>query len=382
MLPQRYLRTWFVSFLVVKLLLSAVWPVNGFSTSATRNFHVEYQGSSIQKRHVVLVRSDSLSLCSSSRRAGNGVPKASFGEMRMAQNIIDATEEEDNMLEEEKEEDVSVEYEPSFLVPFLRSNSWSANYKEVQNAEMQKKIVNFFILAASFGYAAYTILNIDHGMTRGWTQSEIAMRIPADNWNMYETSLAESPVFTKTLINVVIYLLGDWLSQTVFQKKNALDFDATRTLRNGFIGLCFGPLVHEYYQFSDHILPVENGLTTRLEKILMDQTLYLTIKCSIYIAAVELLQGKSIDMAQESVKDRIGGIVVTAWKFWPLIHCITYSVIPARHRILWVNCVDLVWNGILASLTNKEDGEEELELKPATAGEKKLPFLAQAKIKK
>jgi hypothetical protein len=99
--------------------------------------------------------------------------------------------------------------------------------------EVGQKLINGLILALSFGYAIYTVFNIDHGMTRGWTQSEVAMRIPLDNWSNYETSLVEKPVFTKTLINVVIYLLGDWLSQTVFQKKNVLDFDAWRTLRNG-----------------------------------------------------------------------------------------------------------------------------------------------------
>lgn len=91
--------------------------------------------------------------------------------------------------------------------------------------ELGKKVLNGLILSVSFGYALYTIFNIDHGMTRGWTQSEIAMRIPLDNWSSYESALAEKPIYTKTLINVVIYLLGDWLSQTVFQKKNVLDFD-------------------------------------------------------------------------------------------------------------------------------------------------------------
>lgn len=102
--------------------------------------------------------------------------------------------------------------------------------------ELTQKVLNAVFLAVSFGWAAYTILNIDSGMTRGWTQSEIAMRIPLDNWSNYESSLMEKPIFTKTLINVIIYLLGDWLSQTVFQKKNILDFDVSRTLRNGFIG--------------------------------------------------------------------------------------------------------------------------------------------------
>ena len=195
------------------------------------------------------------------------------------------------------------------------------------------------------------------------------MRIPLDTWSSYEVALEEKPVVTETIINVVIYLLGDWLSQTAFSKKNVLEFDALRTLRNGFIGLCFGPLVVYYYQFSDHILPLDGGLTNRIAKILMDQTIYLSVKCSMYIMAVGVLQGDSVATAAQNVKDKIKGIVFTAWKFWPLVHCITYSVIPAQHRILWVNMVDLVWNAILATISQKdapvENGQEE-EVDPAT----------------
>ena len=217
-----------------------------------------------------------------------------------------------------------------------------------------QKTINALVLLVCFGFSIYTVLTVDHEITRGWTQQEIAMRIPLDNWASYESALQEKPIMTKTFINVVIYCLGDWLSQTVFQRKNVLDFDVKRTLRNGFIGLCFGPLVHQYYEWSDHILPVEGGLFNRLRKIFMDQTLYLSVKCSIYIAAVGLLQGDTMETVTESVKTRIGPICFTAWKFWPLVHCITYSVIPAQHRILWVNCVDLVWNAILSTLSRKE----------------------------
>ena len=240
----------------------------------------------------------------------------------------------------------------------------------VEHSLLLSKIVNAAFLLAAFSYALYAILNIDHGMTRGWTQSEIAMRIPLDNWSSYEAALLEKPIMTKTVINVIIYLLGDWLSQTVFQKKNILDFDIARTLRNGFIGLCFGPLVHQYYEFSDQILPVEGGLVNRASKILMDQTVYLTVKCSIYISAVGLLGGDDWPTVQSHVKERIGPVVLTAWKFWPLVHCITYGLIPARHRILWVNCVDLVWNAILArkaqgdDTNNNKEEEEELEQFP------------------
>ena len=218
-------------------------------------------------------------------------------------------------------------------------------------------ILNAIILACAFGYAVHTILDVDHGMTRGWTQKEIVLRMPYDNWRNYENSLASSPIWTKTTINVIIYLLGDWLSQTVFNKKHVLDFDAARTFKNGFIGMCFGPLVAEYYEFSDWILPAEVGIN-RLYKIFMDQTLYLGIKCSIYIAAVTILNGEDIQKANETVRSRIKPVMFTAWKFWPFVHCITYGFIPAQHRILWVNSVDLVWNAILAALSRGTDQVE------------------------
>ncbi|KAL7485515.1 hypothetical protein ACHAW6_011115 [Cyclotella cf. meneghiniana] len=242
--------------------------------------------------------------------------------------------------------------------------------KDLNGQTFASKLFNFALLAISFCYVFSSVFNIDKGMTRGWTPGEIGMRIPLDTWASYENSLSEKPVATKTIINVVIYLLGDWLSQTLFQRKNALDFDAARTIKNGFVGMCFGPAVHEYYEFSDWILPVDGatfGITNRAFKILMDQTIYLAVKCSIYIVAVGVLNGETIENSVENVKNRLKPIMFTAWRFWPLVHCVTYGLIPARHRILWVNSVDLVWNAILAS---KARGDSTGDEKSTQAEEK------------
>jgi len=234
--------------------------------------------------------------------------------------------------------------------------------KDTNGQTLASKLFNFALLVASFGFVFSAVFNIDRGMTRGWSPAEIGMRIPLDTWASYENSLSEKPVATKTIINIVIYLLGDWLSQTIFQSKNILDFDAARTLKNGFIGMCFGPVVHEYYEYSDWILPVDGvtiGITNRAFKILMDQTIYLSVKCSIYILAIGVLNGDGVGGSSENVKNRIKPIMFAAWKFWPLVHCVTYGLIPARHRILWVNSVDLVWNAILASKARDDsDGED------------------------
>ncbi|KAL3772398.1 hypothetical protein ACHAWU_005575 [Discostella pseudostelligera] len=243
---------------------------------------------------------------------------------------------------------------PAFIKALFR--------KDANGQTLASKLFNFVLLAVSFGYVFISVFNIDRGMTRGWSPAEIGMRIPLDTWASYENSLSEKPVATKTIINIVIYLLGDWLSQTLFQRKDILDFDAARTLKNGLVGMCFGPAVHEYYEFSDWILPVDGltlGITNRAFKILMDQTIYLSVKCSIYIIAVGLLNGETVENGTENVKNRLKPIMFTAWRFWPLVHCVTYGLIPARHRILWVNSVDLVWNAILASKARGDDVKEE-----------------------
>lgn len=234
--------------------------------------------------------------------------------------------------------------------------------RDANGRTLATKLFNAALLAASFGYVLLSVLNIDGGMTRGWSPAEIGMRIPLDTWASYENSLSEKPVATKTIINIVIYLLGDWLSQTLFRGGDVLDFDASRTLRNGFVGMCFGPAVHEYYEFSDWILPVEGltlGITNRAFKILMDQTIYLSVKCSIYIMAIAVLNGDSVEAGADNVKNRLKPIMFTAWKFWPLVHCVTYGLIPARHRILWVNSVDLVWNAILSSKARGDDDDDD-----------------------
>ncbi|CAM9839049.1 unnamed protein product [Discosporangium mesarthrocarpum] len=164
-------------------------------------------------------------------------------------------------------------------------------------------------------------------------------RLPYDNWGSYEVGLQQHPILTKTLINVVIYLLGDWLSQVNWGKdkdRQLWEFDLQRTLRNGVIGAIFGPVVHYYYEFSDLVLPMNVAMNRPL-KIIMDQTIYFCTKCSVYIALVGLLRGDSLEEVSTQWRQSIKPVVTTGWKFWPLAHVVTYGFVPSRHRVLWVS---------------------------------------------
>ncbi|KAK0602064.1 hypothetical protein LWI29_030001 [Acer saccharum] len=36
------------------------------------------------------------------------------------------------------------------------------------------------------------------------------------------------------------------------------------------------------------------------------------------------------------------------WKLWPFAHLVTYGLIPLEQRLLWVDCVELIWVTILS----------------------------------
>ncbi|CAN0293361.1 unnamed protein product [Ectocarpus sp. 12 AP-2014] len=152
-------------------------------------------------------------------------------------------------------------------------------------------LLNLCILVFSGLWIVHSIVTVDATMWRGWTLQETLIRLPWDNWDSYETGLQEHPIITKTAINVGIYLIGDWLSQVKWGREEDValwEFDLQRTLRNGLIGACFGPVVHFYYNFSDWVLPPSVPIN-RPFKIMLDQSIYFCSKCAVYILLVSYI---------------------------------------------------------------------------------------------
>ncbi|XP_017190964.1 uncharacterized protein [Malus domestica] len=54
------------------------------------------------------------------------------------------------------------------------------------------------------------------------------------------------------------------------------------------------------------------------------------------------------------------------WKLWPFAHLVTYGVIPVEQRLLWVDCVELIWVTILSTYSN-EKSEARISEAPAEA---------------
>lgn len=58
--------------------------------------------------------------------------------------------------------------------------------------------------------------------------------------------------------------------------------------------------------------------------------------------------------------------VQAGWKLWPFAHIVTYGLVPLEQRVLWVDCVEIVWVTILSMFAN-EQAEKRLEIEEASA---------------
>ncbi|KAK6919526.1 Mpv17/PMP22 [Dillenia turbinata] len=227
------------------------------------------------------------------------------------------------------------------------------------------------------------LLTIDHDYWHGWTLYEVLRYAPEHNWIAYEQALKTNPVFAKMLISGFVYSVGDWIAQC-YEGKPLLEFDRTRMFRSGLVGfLLHGSLSHYYYQFCEALFPFQ-GWWVVPAKVVFDQTAWSAVWNSIYYVVLGFLRRESPANILSELKTTFWPLLTAGWKLWPFAHLITYGVIPVEQRLLWVDCVELIWVTILSTYSNEKSeariSEASLEAKSTTST--KGPDVGEMAVKK
>ncbi|KAK9089382.1 hypothetical protein Scep_028464 [Stephania cephalantha] len=219
---------------------------------------------------------------------------------------------------------------------------------EVDEERLVDRAVNAAIVLAAGTFAITKLLTIDHDYWHGWTFFEILRYAPQHNWDAYEEALKSNPVFAKMVISGVVYTIGDWIAQC-YEGKPLLEFDRARAFRSGLVGfLLHGSLSHYYYQFCEVLFPSKDWWVVPA-KVVFDQTAWSAVWNSIYYGVLGLLRRESPDIILAELKATFWPMITAGWKLWPFAHLITYGVIPLEQRLLWVDCVELIWVTILST---------------------------------
>lgn len=216
-----------------------------------------------------------------------------------------------------------------------------------------ERAINASIVLAVGTFAITKLLTIDQDSWHGWTVYEILRYAPQHNWSAYEEALKENPVLAKMMISGVVYSIGDWIAQCC-EGKPLLEFDRTRMFRSGLVGFALhGSLSHYYYYVCEALFPFQDWWVVPV-KVVFDQTAWAAMWNSIYYVVLGLLRFESPFTIFSELKSTFLPMLTAGWKLWPFAHIITYGVIPIEQRLLWVDCVELIWVTILSTLSNEK----------------------------
>lgn len=91
------------------------------------------------------------------------------------------------------------------------------------------------------------------------------------------------------------------------------------------------------------------------------QTLFSAYLNTVYCASLELMKRSDRKSAWLRIKGSLLPSLQAGWKFWPLVHVLTYSVVPIHLRVLWVDLVEIVWVAVLSVCINQTGREAAVE---------------------
>uniref|UniRef100_A0A1J3HXU5 Protein SYM1 n=1 Tax=Noccaea caerulescens TaxID=107243 RepID=A0A1J3HXU5_NOCCA len=221
-----------------------------------------------------------------------------------------------------------------------------------ETEKMIDRTINATIVLVAGTYAITKLLTIDHDYWHGWTLFEILRYAPQHNWIAYEEALKRNPVLAKMVISGVVYSVGDWIAQC-YEGKPLFEIDRARTLRSGLVGFTLhGSLSHYYYQFCEQLFPSQDWWVVPA-KVAFDQTVWSAIWNSIYFTVLGFLRLESPLSIFKELKATFVPMLTAGWKLWPFAHLITYGLVPVEQRLLWVDCVELIWVTILSTYSNE-----------------------------
>lgn len=225
------------------------------------------------------------------------------------------------------------------------------------------RAINAAVVFAAGSFVVTKMLTIDHDYWHGWTLYEIVRYAPVHNWTAYEEALKTNPVLAKMVISGAVYSLGDWIAQC-YEGKQLFEFNRIRMLRSGLVGFSLhGSLSHYYYQLCEALFPFQ-GWWVVPAKVAFDQTIWAAVWNSIYFTVLGLLRFESPANIFGELKATFWPLLTAGWKLWPFAHLITYGVVPVEQRLLWVDCVELIWVTILSTYSNEKSEARSLEASP------------------
>ena len=193
-------------------------------------------------------------------------------------------------------------------------------------------------------------------------------------WRHFASLNALHPFRVAGAVSGAVYGLGDLTAQA-YEGRGLRDLDAARLLRSSAAGaLAHGPLSALFYERLDRFVVLNDALGNGdkwfapLFKVAVDQTVWAAAWNALYLTLLGAMRFESPSTIGKSVANSGWDVLRAGWRLWPLVHLITYTLIPLEGRLLWVDAVDLLWVSVLAAYAAQRRGREEEKQRRRSGG--------------
>eukprot|EP00540_Astrosyne_radiata_P008566 CAMPEP_0116869676 /NCGR_PEP_ID=MMETSP0418-20121206/27889_1 /TAXON_ID=1158023 /ORGANISM="Astrosyne radiata, Strain 13vi08-1A" /LENGTH=231 /DNA_ID=CAMNT_0004505793 /DNA_START=580 /DNA_END=1275 /DNA_ORIENTATION=+ len=190
--------------------------------------------------------------------------------------------------------------------------------------------------------AATSPLFRDPSLTRGGA-------VPG--WAAYNEALDKNPLPTKAFTSLVGWALGDFLAQ-VFISGGPFDWKRFITL-SAFGFLYHGPSGHYFYNFLDRKIEGTQAKHVAI-KVAIDQLIWCPIFMTVFFTYLGLVNGDGLSAIGNKIKNDLFSACQGSWKVWPLVHTINFRFISTKHRLIFINGVQVAFNMFLSLIGTKK----------------------------
>jgi protein Mpv17 len=171
-------------------------------------------------------------------------------------------------------------------------------------------------------------------------------------WCSYEARLVALPLQTKMLTSLSLMTAGDIFAQTL--DPSVKKWDPSRTASMACLGcFCHAPYFHAWYRWLDPRFKGTGMISSVLPKLALELTTAGPGYLVIVLAYSTFCRTGSLEAVKPKLEQDFAMVYGSGVAFHGVVQAINFRFVPSRQRILYDNCVGLVWKTFLTYYANK-----------------------------
>lgn len=171
-------------------------------------------------------------------------------------------------------------------------------------------------------------------------------------WKRYLYRLEKEPLKTKSITAAIIAALADIIAQRLSSKRDRLHW--RRTIAIAIYGLIWGGPSNHFWQYIlEHIFSNKDDPLRAMKKVALDQLTYGPLNNIMFMTYIsKVIEGRSWLATQRKVFSEYPSVQSRGWRLWPAAQFLNQSFVPIELRVLFINCVSLIWSTFLIVRAN------------------------------